>query len=210
MVLVDYAEAEAYLDALGVDAMKRLAPSLHRIEALCAALDHPERRLQAIHVTGTNGKTSTARIATSLLGATGLTVGTYTSPHLETVRERIALSGELISKDDFGDVFDHMRPFLMHVEESLGERLSYFEVLTALFFLWAAETPVDAAVVEVGLGGRWDATNVMDAQVAVVTNVALDHMSLLGQDRATIAREKVGIIKDDAIVVTGERAPDIL
>lgn len=205
-----YEEAEAYLHALGVDAMKRMAPSLHRIEALCAALDHPERRLQAIHVTGTNGKTSTTRIVTSLLAATGLTVGTYTSPHLETVRERIALSGEPITEDQFGDAFDHLRPYLSHVEDSLGERLSYFEVLTGLFFLWAAETPVDAAVVEVGLGGRWDATNVLDAQVAVVTNVGLDHTALLGEDRPTIAREKIGIVKDGAVVVTGERSRDIL
>jgi dihydrofolate synthase/folylpolyglutamate synthase len=205
-----FEEAEAYLEALGVDAMKRMAPSLHRIEALCASLDHPERRLQAIHVTGTNGKTSTARIATALLGATGLKVGTYTSPHLESVRERIALAGEPISTDGFGEAFDHLRPYLTHVEDSLGERLSYFEVLTGLFFLWAAETPVDVAVVEVGLGGRWDATNVMDGPVAVVTNVGLDHTALLGEDRATIAREKVGIIKNGAVVVTGERTPDIL
>jgi dihydrofolate synthase/folylpolyglutamate synthase len=205
-----YQEAEAYLEALGVDAMKKMAPSLHRIEALCAALDHPERRLQAIHVTGTNGKTSTARIATALLTATGLKVGTYTSPHLGSVRERVALSGEPITEHDFADAFDHLRPYLDHVEASLGERLTYFEVLTGLFFLWAAETPVDAVVVEVGLGGTWDATNVIDAPVAVVTNVALDHTGLLGEDRATIAREKVGIIKDGAVVVTGERSPDIL
>jgi dihydrofolate synthase/folylpolyglutamate synthase len=205
-----YEEAEAYLDALGVDAMKKMAPSLHRIEALCEALDHPERRVQAIHVTGTNGKTSTARIATALLGATGLKVGTYTSPHLESVRERISLAGEPISKEDFGEAFDHLRPYLAHVEASVGERLSYFEVLTALFFLWAAETPVDAVVVEVGLGGLWDATNVVDGAVAVVTNVALDHTALLGEDRQTIAREKVGIVKDGAVVVTGERSPDIL
>lgn len=207
---MSYEEAEAYLESLGVDAMKSMAPSLHRIEALCEALDHPERQLQAIHVTGTNGKTSTARIATSLLTATGLTVGTYTSPHLESMRERIALSGEPLSKSDFGDAFDHLRPYLSHVEDDLGERLTYFEVLTGLFFLWAAETPVDAAVVEVGLGGRWDATNVLDAPVSVITNIGLDHTSLLGETKDSIAAEKVGIVKPGSILVTGERSPDVL
>lgn len=207
---MSFEEADDYLESLGVDAMKSMAPSLHRIEALCEALDHPERQVKAIHVTGTNGKTSTARIATSLLAATGLTVGTYTSPHLESVRERIALSGEPISKADFGDAFDHLRPYLTHVEETLGERLTYFEVLTGLFFLWAAETPVDAAVVEVGLGGRWDATNVIDAPVAVITNVGLDHTQLLGETRESIAGEKVGIVKPGSILVTGERSPAIL
>jgi dihydrofolate synthase / folylpolyglutamate synthase len=207
---MDYQEAEAYLEGLGIDAMKSMAPSLHRIRALCEALDNPERRLQAIHITGTNGKTSTARIATSLLAATGLSVGTYTSPHLETMRERIALSGTPISRDDFGDAFGHLWPYLQHVEQSLGEKLTYFEVLTALFFLWAAETPVDAAVIEVGLGGRWDATNVIDAPVAVITNIGLDHTALLGEEKESIAGEKVGIVKPGSILVTGERSPTIL
>jgi dihydrofolate synthase / folylpolyglutamate synthase len=207
---VDYQEAEAYLENLGIDAMKSMAPSLHRMEALCEALNHPERQLQAIHVTGTNGKTSTARIATSLLAATGLSVGTYTSPHLQSMRERIALSGDPISKGDFADAFDHLWPYLGHVEETLGESLTYFEVLTALFFLWAAERPVDAAVVEVGLGGRWDATNVIDAPVAVVTNVGLDHTGLLGMTTEVIAAEKAGIVKSGATLVTGERAPGTL
>jgi dihydrofolate synthase/folylpolyglutamate synthase len=207
---VGYEEAEAYLEALGVDAMKKMAPSLDRIEALCAALDHPERQLQAIHITGTNGKTSTARIATSLLAATGLSVGTYTSPHLQSVRERIAHSGEPISKTEFGDAFDHLLPYVAHVEDELGERLSYFEVLTGLFFLWAAETPVDVAVVEVGLGGRWDATNVLDAPVAIITNIGLDHTALLGETKESIAAEKIGIVKPGSTLVTGERLPSML
>lgn len=207
---MDYQEAEAYLEGLGIDAMKSMAPSLHRIEALCEALVHPERQLQVIHITGTNGKTSTARIATSLLAATGLSVGTYTSPHLQSMRERIALSGAPISKGEFADAFTHLWPYIGHVEKSLGERLTYFEVLTGLFFLWAAETAVDAAVVEVGLGGRWDATNVVNAPVAVITNIGLDHMSLLGDDKASIAAEKVGIVKKGSVLVTGERSPSIL
>ena len=205
-----FEEADAYLDALGVDAMKSLKPSLHRIEAICAALDHPERSVPAIHITGTNGKTSTARIATSLLGAAGLNAATYTSPHLQTIRERLTRSGEAISAEDFGALFEHILPYVQMVEEQLGERLSYFEVLTAMFFLWAAEAPVDVIVVEVGLGGRWDATNVIMAPVSVITNVGLDHTGLLGMERAVIAREKAGIIKPGATVVTSELHTDIL
>ncbi|HEV2757884.1 MAG TPA: folylpolyglutamate synthase/dihydrofolate synthase family protein [Actinomycetota bacterium] len=205
-----YADAAAHLDALGIDAMKSLAPSLHRIEALCDALDNPQRQIPAIHVTGTNGKTSTARIAASLLAATGLSVGTYTSPHLQSVRERIALNGEPLGEDEFGDVFAHLAPYLDAVEKRLDEKLTFFEVMTGMFFLWAVEAPVDAVVVEVGLGGRWDATNVVPASVAVLTNVGLDHTALLGSDRRTIAREKAGIIKHDSFVVTGERDPAIL
>lgn len=207
---MSFREAQAYLDALGVDAMKKLAPSLDRMEALCAALDHPERGIQAIHVTGTNGKTSVARMASALLAATGLSVGTYTSPHLESVRERMARNGEAISEDDFGELFDHVMPYLGMVERQIREQLSYFEILTAMFFLWAAEAPVDVMVVEVGLGGRWDATNVMDAPVAVVTNVELDHMALMGNDRVTIAKEKAGIVKRDAALVTAERRAEVL
>jgi dihydrofolate synthase/folylpolyglutamate synthase len=137
-------------------------------------------------------------------------VGTYTSPHLQSVRERIALNGTPIDEEEFGGVFERIRPFIELVEKRLDDRLTYFEVLTAMFFLWAAESPVDAMVVEVGLGGRWDATNVMDAPVAVITNVGLDHTGLLGMDRETIAREKAGIIKPEAQVVTAERTPSVL
>ena len=205
-----YEEALDHLDALGIDAMKDLKPSLHRIEAVCEALNHPERSVPAIHVTGTNGKTSTARIASAVLEAAGLSVATFTSPHLQTIRERFVLSGEPIDATVFGEVFDHFRTYLEHVEKTLGDRLSYFEVLTAMFFLWAAEGPVDAMVVEVGLGGRWDATNVIPSSLAVITNVGLDHTGLLGKTRAEIAAEKAGIIKSGARVVTAERTPEIL
>lgn len=205
---MSYEEARAYLDSLGIDAMKSMAPSLTRIEAMCEALNHPERSIPAIHITGTNGKTSTARIAASLLSAADLAVGTYTSPHLETMRERITRNGDPISESEFADTFDHLRPYLEHVEGDLGERLTYFELLTALFFLWAAEAPVEAIVVEVGLGGRWDATNVMDGAVSVITNVGFDHTGLLGRDRGRIAKEKSGIIKAGGVVVTGEHTPE--
>lgn len=207
---MSFEEAEHYLAELGIDAMKGSAPTLHRIEALCEELNHPERAVPAIHVTGTNGKTSTARIATALLAATGLRVGTYTSPHLETITERIARSGEPISPVVFGEIFEHIRPYVELVEKRLDETLSFFEVLTGMFFLWTAEEPVDALVVEVGLGGRWDATNVISAPVAILTNVSLDHTGLLGTDRVTIAREKAGIIKEGADVVSAERIPEIV
>jgi dihydrofolate synthase / folylpolyglutamate synthase len=189
--------------------MKGLAPSLHRIEALMEALDHPERSIPAIHITGTNGKTSCARVATSLLAAAGFSVGTYTSPHLQTVRERIALNGEPLSEDAFGAIYDHVLPYVQVVESQLDEKLSFFELLTGMFFLWAAEQPVQALVVEVGLGGRWDATNVVPASVSVVTNVGLDHTGLLGMERETIAKEKAGIVKPEGVLVTAERLPSV-
>ena len=144
-----YEEAIAHLDSLGIDAMKSTSPTLARIEAVCAALDHPERRAPAIHITGTNGKTSTARIATSILSAAGLKTGTYTSPHLQSIRERIALNGVPVTRDDFGEIFDHLYPVLRSTEELLGQSLTYFEVLTAMFYLWSAENPVDT------MSSRW-------------------------------------------------------
>ncbi|MPZ70234.1 MAG: dihydrofolate synthase [Actinobacteria bacterium] len=208
-LIVGFAEAQAHLDELGVDAMKAMAPSTHRIEAILELLNHPEHSLPALHITGTNGKTSTARIAAGLLGATGLKVGTYTSPHLQSVTERISLGGDHLSEAEFGAVYDHLRPYLGVVEGELEERLTYFELLTAMFFLWAADA-VDVVVVEVGLGGRWDATNVVRSSVSVVTNIGLDHTALLGEDRLTIAKEKSGIIKPDSTAVIGELDPGVL
>lgn len=207
---MSWTRANRYFESLGIDVMKSASPSLHRIEALLDALDNPERHIPVLHVTGTNGKTSTARIAAAVVSATGLSVGSYTSPHLEHIRERIALNGEPISEETFGETFEHLWPFIELVESKLDEKLTYFELLTAMFFLWAAETPVDAAVVEVGLGGRWDATNVVNASVSVVTNVGLDHTDLLGTDPTVIAKEKAGIFKPDGAAVTGESMPDVL
>jgi dihydrofolate synthase / folylpolyglutamate synthase len=202
---MSFQEAVSYLDALGVDHMRSRSPSTHRIEALLELLDHPERAVPAIHVTGTNGKTSVAHISTSLLRASGLKVGTYTSPHLQSMTERIALDGEPIDEHSFGNLFAHVLPYL----ELIDERVSYFELLTGMFFLWAADN-AEAAVVEVGLGGRWDATNVLNAAVAVITNIGLEHTELLGSNTETIAKEKVGIIKPGASVVTAERSPSVL
>lgn len=207
---MSFHEAESYLMSLGIDAMKTMQPSLHRIEALMEALDHPELHVPAIHVTGTNGKTSVARIASAVLTSSGLKVATYTSPHLHSLRERLSLAGEPISKSAFGETFDHLRPYLDHVESRLDEKLSYFEILTGMFFLWASEIPADVLVVEVGLGGRWDATNVVPGSVNVITNIGLDHTSLLGTERTSIAEEKAGIIKEGSSVVTAELTPDLL
>ena len=207
---MSYENAVAYLDALGVDAMKDVTPTLDRVTALCDALNNPEASVPAIHVTGTNGKSSVARIATGVLGAVGLSVGTFTSPHLQEVRERIGHNGEPIPEEEFAAVFDLIHPYIELVEGRLGEKLTYFELLTAMFYLWAADKPVDAVVVEVGLGGRWDATNITEAPVAAITNIGLDHTEFMGSDRKGIAAEKSGIIKQEAIVVTGERDPELL
>lgn len=195
-------------------------PSLERIARLMDLSADPQRVYPAVHVTGTNGKTSTARILAALLDAMGLAVGTYTSPHLERLNERIAAPAltdgrrerhqgahDPIPDDDLAAQFEVLRglePMLRG-----GARASWFELVTAAAFRHFADVVVDAAVVEVGLGGRWDATNVVDGRVAVVTNVGLDHMEYLGPTRQDIAREKAGIIKAGAVVVVGEPDPAI-
>ncbi len=204
-----FEEARSHLEGLGVDAMKAMSPSTHRIEALLELLDHPEDSLPALHITGTNGKTSTARIAAAVLAATGLKVGTFTSPHLQSVTERITFGGVALTESEFGEVYDHIAPYVQVVEKELGEQITYFELLTGIFFLWASDA-ADVVVVEVGLGGRWDATNTTDGKVAVVTNIGLDHVELLGGDRETIAKEKSGIIKQHSVAITGELDPNIL
>ncbi len=185
----------------------RPPPDLGRMRRLVDVLGHPERSAPVIHVTGTNGKTSTARCLTSLLTAKGLRVGTFTSPHLERVNERIAADGEPIPDDELAGLLSD----LATLEPLLGEgvRLSWFEVLTGAAFRWFADRPVDVVVLEVGLGGRWDATNVADASVAVVTNVGLDHLEFLGPTRADVASEKAGVVKEGATLVLGEREPSL-
>jgi dihydrofolate synthase/folylpolyglutamate synthase len=178
-------------------------PDLDRMRRLVDLLGHPESACPAIHVTGTNGKTSTARATSELLRAQGLRVGTYTSPHLQSINERIVADAEPISDSDLESVLVE----LAGVEPLLGSssRPTWFELITAAGLLWFADRPVDVSVMEVGLGGRWDATNVVDADVAVVTNIGLDHVEFLGSTRAEIAGEKAGIIKPGATAVIGER-----
>lgn len=188
-----------------VSVRRATAPTLDRIRALLDLLGSPEREFPVVHLTGTNGKTSTSRMISALLESLGLSVGRYTSPNLERVNERFAWNDELISDDDLDDLLR----LIAIVEPSLAEPLSYFEILTAAAFRWFADLAVDVAVVEVGLGGTWDATNVVDSAVAVVTNVALDHVEYLGPTRELIAAEKAGIVKRGATLVLGETDPDL-
>jgi dihydrofolate synthase / folylpolyglutamate synthase len=189
-----------------------LQPSLDRIAAVCQLLGDPQRAFEAIHVTGTNGKTSTTRMIERLLREHGLRTGRFTSPHLSDVRERIALDGVMLTAEKFIEVYDEVAPYLDLVDSrsaaSGGPRMTYFEVLVAMAYAAFADTPVDVAAVEVGLGGSWDATNVIDGKVAVITPISLDHQHFLGHDIASIATEKAGIIKPGAIVVIAEQPED--
>jgi len=182
------------------------APTLERIRAICKVLGDPERAVPVVHLTGTNGKGSVAKMLTTLFMANGLSVGTYTSPNLASVNERLARDDEPICDDELVEVFGALEM----VEPLLGERPTRFELLTAAAFWWFADIAVDVAVVEVGLGGRWDATNVVDPAVAAVTNVSYDHVEILGPTLADIAAEKAGIIKPGCRVVLGETEPELL
>ena len=205
---MNYAEALAYLDDhASYDTTGRIeSPTLERMQRLVGIMGDPQLLYPTIHVTGTNGKGSTTQMITRLLMAQGLNVGTYTSPHLERLNERIARNSETISDEDFAEQI----AAVAQLEVVAGVRPSYFEAVTAAAFRWFADIAVDVAVVEVGLLGRWDATNVCNAQVAVVTNVAMDHNEYAGPTTADIAREKAGIIKPGSAVVIGETDPDLV
>jgi len=183
----------------------KIEPSLDRISHLMTLLGDPQFAYPVIHVTGTNGKTSTARMIESLLQAMGLRTGLVTSPHLHQVTERIRLNGAPISPATFIETYDELEPYLAIVDsESLsngGPAMSYFEVLTGMAFAAFADAPVDVAVVEVGMGGTWDATNVVSPLVSVVTPIGLDHADYLGDTVELIATEKSGIIKAGSIAV---------
>jgi dihydrofolate synthase / folylpolyglutamate synthase len=183
----------------------KIEPSLDRISHLMTLLGDPQFAYPVIHITGTNGKTSTARMIESLLRSMGLRTGLVTSPHLHQVTERIRLNGEPIPAGKFVEIYDELEPYLAIVDsESLasgGPAMSYFEVLTGMAFAAFADAPVDVAVVEVGMGGAWDATNVVAPQVSVVTPIGMDHADYLGDTVEKIAIEKSGIIKPDSIAV---------
>jgi dihydrofolate synthase/folylpolyglutamate synthase len=190
-------------------------PSLDRMRPLVELLGSPQRDYQIIHVTGTNGKTTTTNMIARLLATQGLSVGVYTSPHLEVVNERIAWArgpGPLPegSAEPIGDAaLAEALSAVAAVERLVPEPPSYFEILTAAAYRFFADAAVDVAVVEVGLGGTWDATNVADGAVAVITNVSLDHTEYLGPTRADIAAEKAGIVKAGATLVLGETDPTL-
>lgn len=197
--MTSFSGAEAALDARGPG---RMVPDRTRIEALLDLLGDPQRAYPSIHITGTNGKTSTARMIDSLLRAHGLRTGRYTSPHLETVRERITIEGEPISPEKFAEIYEEVAPVAGYLDERADpDHVTYFEMVTALGFAAFADAPIDVAVVEVGLGGAWDATNVLQAGVAVITPIGLDHTEILGDTISDIATEKVGIVHRGATLI---------
>jgi dihydrofolate synthase / folylpolyglutamate synthase len=205
---LDIGAARAWLDAHvnlestglppGVD--RRAAPTLDRTRALVGLLGSPQESYPEIHLTGTNGKTSVARMTSALLEASGLSVGTYTSPHLEDVNERIVWNSEPVDDATMAQLLSR----IADIEDHLPDRPSYFEILTAAALTWFSDVAVDVAVIEVGVGGTWDATNVVDGRVAVITNVSIDHVEYLGPTREQIAADKAGIVKPGSTLVLGE------
>lgn len=180
---------------------------LDRMNLMLDILGHPEQSFRVIHITGTNGKGSTARMAEAICRAYGMRTGLYTSPHLERINERIAIDGQSLSDDDFVDTWDQVKDLVdlvdMKMEQAGKPRMSFFEVLTAMAIWKFADAPVDVAVVEVGMGGAWDATNVLNADAAVIGPVDMDHMQWLGDTVEQIAAEKAGIIKPGCTAVIG-------
>lgn len=187
-----------------------MVPDLSRIADLLDLLGSPQRAFPSVHLTGTNGKTSTARMIDTLLRGFGLRTGRYTSPHLQSVTERISVAGEPVTPERLAEVYAELVPYLRLVDDRHPERVTFFELLTALAFAVFADAPVDAAVLEVGLGGTWDATNVVHAPVAVVLPVDLDHTELLGDTVAEVATEKAGIIHPGALAVLAVQPPEAL
>ncbi len=197
---------DGHIDFESTAPTRRTAPTLEQMRALTSLLGEPQQAYPALHITGTNGKGSTAAMITALLDARGLSVGTYTSPNLARVNERIARNGEAIDDEAFTEVLDSMA----RLEGMLEVRPTRFELLTAAALTWFADEAVDVAVVEVGLGGTWDCTNVVDGEVAVITNISYDHTEVLGPTLEDIATDKAGIIKPGARVVIGETDPTLV
>ena len=176
---------------------------LGNINAICSLLNHPQNNFKSIHVAGTNGKGSTSHLIASVLQEQGCKVGLYTSPHLKDFRERIKVNGEMISQKEVVDFVN------AHMEDFTEIGLSFFEMSTALAFAYFSDQKVDVAVIEVGLGGRLDATNIINPELSVITNVAFDHQHLLGDTIALIAKEKAGIIKEGITVVLGATSEEV-
>ncbi len=217
LVVADAEESRARFDEVVADLSQRwpesrIEPSLARITALLDLLGDPQQSAPVIAITGTNGKSSTARMIASLLRALGLRTGLFTSPHLLDPTERIEIDGEPISTESFVRVWEDISPFVEMVDAQSasegGVALSFFEILTGLAYAAFADAPVDVAVVEVGMGGSWDATSAAVAQVGVVLTVDLDHTDYLGATLAEIAREKAGVITEGASAVIGRQRPE--
>jgi dihydrofolate synthase/folylpolyglutamate synthase len=183
----------------------KLDPTLDRIAALCDLLGQPQRAYPVIHLTGTNGKTSTARMVDALLRGLGLRTGRFTSPHVQAMTERITIDGEPLTQKRFVEVYDEVVPYAEIIDRSGGHPLSFFELITGMAFASFADAPVDAGIIEVGMGGTWDATNVADAAVAVVLPIAVDHEHYLGDRPADIAVEKGGIIKPESFAILAQQ-----
>lgn len=202
-----YREAVEYLAAETTEGIK---PDLSRITMLCDLLGEPQFAFPVIHITGTNGKTSTARMISSIMQAGWLYAGVYTSPHLVSYTERVTVNGVPMPEQAFADELELLIPLMEQVSETTGSAVTQFEALTALAFSYLSKQELDVAIIEVGMGGSWDATNVVMADVAVVTNVALEHTDRLGTTVEAIANEKSGIIKPGCDVVTAADQPSVL
>ena len=187
----------------------RIAPTLERIQALVDALGSPQLSYPTIHIGGTNGKTTTSRMIDSLLFSMGLRTGRFTSPHLETYRERIAINGEPIDPKELIFAYNDIAAYFDFIDSKFDNPVSFFEAVTALAFAAFAEHPIDIGVIEVGMGGEWDATNVVNAAVSVITPIGLDHMEYLGNTLVEIASTKAGIIKEGGFAVLSQQEPEV-
>ena len=186
----------------------RIAPTLDRIGALVDILGSPQLSYPTIHVGGTNGKTTTSRMIDSLLFEMGLRTGRFTSPHLESYLERISINGQPIDAKELIFSFNDISPYLDLMDSKFENPISFFEAITALAFAAFAEHPIDVGVIEVGMGGQWDATNVVAADVSVITPIGLDHMEYLGSTISEIAATKAGIIKENGFIVLAQQTPE--
>jgi len=185
-------------------------PSLDRMRALMTLLGDPQDEIPAIHITGTNGKGSTSRMVVELIGATGLDVGSYSSPHIDRVNDRIMIANEPLNDESMTRALAEIAEVEPWVLKSTGEKPNYFEILCAAAYNWFAATAVDVNVIEVGMGGRWDATNVIEADIAAITNIGQDHLEIIGPTAADVTREKAGIISPDSHVICGETTPELV
>jgi dihydrofolate synthase / folylpolyglutamate synthase len=183
-------------------------PSLDRIREMVNYLDHPELTYPTIHVTGTNGKTTAARAAATVACAHGVNTGLYTSPHLTSVTERFSVCGVDMTEQEFGEEWARLAPYLELVDAAGHGEVTYFEAITALAFLWFADKPVGLGVFEVGMGGSWDATNLVAGDVAVVCPIGMDHVAQLGPTLSDIATEKAGIVKEGKVAIVREQDPE--
>lgn len=218
-ILADEVELEERMRQIAAEISSRapehdVQPSLDRVRRAADYLGNPQRSYRSVHITGTNGKTSTARMIASLITETGLRVGRFTSPHMHTMRERISIDGEPIDRRTFIEIWDEVLPVIELVDaESTaagGPPMSTFEIYAILAYAAFADAPIDVAVVEVGMGGTWDATNIIDADVAVLTTVEVDHERFLGSTRADIAAEKLGIVGPGSVLVSALQHEDVL